>query len=156
MAEDDHRLGNLKFIPKGEEDEVFGMQIPKELITDNIMKASYYNAYLEMVAKYDCKIAVAEGGKKKSTSKTNQFKKFTTAKQPKPLVDEPDEEQAQPKPEPQGEQLDYDLQRGIQMRLESLQPPIGRVAFRKPASEDKCNTPKLGRRGNKGPGRVTS
>nr|GEW58462.1 Gag-Pol polyprotein [Tanacetum cinerariifolium] len=33
MAEDDHRLRNLKFVPKDEEDEVFGMKIPKELIT---------------------------------------------------------------------------------------------------------------------------
>ncbi|GKE11257.1 hypothetical protein Tco_1414808 [Tanacetum coccineum] len=39
MAEVDHRLGNLKFILKGKEDEVFGMQIPKELITDNIRNA---------------------------------------------------------------------------------------------------------------------
>ncbi|GKA80050.1 retrovirus-related pol polyprotein from transposon TNT 1-94 [Tanacetum coccineum] len=48
MAEDDLRPGNLKFIPKGEEDEVFGMQIPKELVTDNIRNTPYYNAYLEM------------------------------------------------------------------------------------------------------------
>ncbi|GJZ50906.1 hypothetical protein Tco_0605421 [Tanacetum coccineum] len=50
------------------------------------------------------------------------------------LVDE--EEQAQPKhePEPQGEEVDYDLQLGIQMSLESFQPPVGEVAFREPAS----------------------
>ncbi|GJY10372.1 hypothetical protein Tco_0378557 [Tanacetum coccineum] len=142
MAEDDHRLGNLKFVPKGEEDEVFGMQIPKELITDNIRNAPYYNAYLEVVAKHDRKIVAAEGGKKRSASKTDQSKKPASAKQPKPvslqLVDEPDEEQAQPEPkpepEPQGEQVDYDLQRGIQMSLESFQPPVGGVAFREPAS----------------------
>ncbi|GKD18176.1 copia protein [Tanacetum coccineum] len=85
MAEVDHRLGNLKFVPKGEEDEVFGMKIPKELITDNIRNASYYNAYMEMVAKHDRKIAAEEGGKKKSSSKTNQSKKPATAKQPKPM-----------------------------------------------------------------------
>ncbi|GJU98067.1 hypothetical protein Tco_1327338, partial [Tanacetum coccineum] len=85
MAEDDHRLGNLKFIPKGKEDEIFGMQIPKELITDNIRNASYYNVYLEMVAKHDHKIAAEEGGKKKSASKANQSKKPATAKQPKPV-----------------------------------------------------------------------
>nr|GEU29240.1 retrovirus-related Pol polyprotein from transposon TNT 1-94 [Tanacetum cinerariifolium] len=45
MAEDDHRLGNLKFVPKGKEDEVFGMKIPKELITDNIRNTYYYNTY---------------------------------------------------------------------------------------------------------------
>ncbi|GJW20395.1 hypothetical protein Tco_0031017 [Tanacetum coccineum] len=36
LAEEDHRLGNLKFVPKGEEDEVFEMKIPKELIMNNI------------------------------------------------------------------------------------------------------------------------
>ncbi|GKE68230.1 hypothetical protein Tco_1526302, partial [Tanacetum coccineum] len=36
LAEEDHRLGNLKFVHKGEEDEFFGMQIPKELITDKL------------------------------------------------------------------------------------------------------------------------
>ncbi|GJR45603.1 retrovirus-related pol polyprotein from transposon TNT 1-94 [Tanacetum coccineum] len=121
MAEDDHRLGNLKFIPKGEEDEVFRMQIPKELITDNIMNASYYNAYLEMVAKYDRKIAVAEGGKKNSLK----------------LADEPDEE-LEPAPKPQVDDEEFYLQQGIQMSLESLQAhgqsPISGVAFRKPGS----------------------
>ncbi|GJU00727.1 retrovirus-related pol polyprotein from transposon TNT 1-94 [Tanacetum coccineum] len=85
LAEEDHILGNLKFVPKGEEDEVFGMKIPKELITNNIGNASYYNAYLEMVAKHDHKIAAAEGGKKKSASITDQSKKPATTKQPKPL-----------------------------------------------------------------------
>ncbi|GJW73961.1 retrovirus-related pol polyprotein from transposon TNT 1-94 [Tanacetum coccineum] len=33
---DDFLLGNLKFIPKGETDEVFGMAIPKPLITEAI------------------------------------------------------------------------------------------------------------------------
>nr|GEX96106.1 histone deacetylase 14 [Tanacetum cinerariifolium] len=51
LAEEDLRLGNLKFIPKGEEDEVFRMPIPNELISNNIINAPYYNAYLEMVAK---------------------------------------------------------------------------------------------------------
>ncbi|GKB45040.1 hypothetical protein Tco_0889982 [Tanacetum coccineum] len=178
MAEDDHRLGNLKFIPKGEEDEVFRMKIPKDLITDNIRNTYYYNAYLEMVGKHDHKIVAEEGGKKKSSTKSNQSKKHATAKQPKPmsskqskpapakqpkpmkekstkpspvkkaskgrvrkvrkgksslqLVDEPNEEQAHP--EPQGKEVDYDLQRGIQMSLESFQPPIGEVAFREPTS----------------------
>ncbi|GKD56788.1 hypothetical protein Tco_1290175, partial [Tanacetum coccineum] len=79
-----HKHGNLKFIPKGEEDEVFGMKIPRELIMDNIRNASYYNTYLEMVAKQDHKIAIVEGGKKKSASKVDQSKKPTTAKQSKP------------------------------------------------------------------------
>ncbi|GJZ93753.1 hypothetical protein Tco_0665956 [Tanacetum coccineum] len=132
MAKDDHRLGNLKFIPKGEEDEVFGMQIPKELITDNIRNAPYYNAYLEMVAKHDCKIAAAEGGKKKSASKTDQSKKPATSKQPNPVSSKQSKPAPAKQPKPikekstkptplqkfgNGEQVDYDLQRGITQKL---------------------------------------
>nr|GEW04439.1 copia protein [Tanacetum cinerariifolium] len=53
LAEEDLRLGNLKFVPKCKDDEVFGMPIPNELISNNIRNAPYYNAYLEMVAKHD-------------------------------------------------------------------------------------------------------
>ncbi|GJV59969.1 hypothetical protein Tco_1466069 [Tanacetum coccineum] len=35
LAEQDLRLGNLKFVSKGEADEVFGMPIPNELISNN-------------------------------------------------------------------------------------------------------------------------
>ncbi|GJV47201.1 hypothetical protein Tco_1437413 [Tanacetum coccineum] len=48
---DDFLLGNLKFISKGETNEVFGMAIPKQLITQAIQQSSYYPKYLEMVAK---------------------------------------------------------------------------------------------------------
>ncbi|GKF62951.1 hypothetical protein Tco_0183005, partial [Tanacetum coccineum] len=51
LAEQDLRLGNLKFVSKGEADEVFVMPIPNELILNNIRNAPYYNAYLEMVTK---------------------------------------------------------------------------------------------------------
>ncbi|GJX88300.1 hypothetical protein Tco_0340314 [Tanacetum coccineum] len=111
MTEDDHHLGNLKFIPKGEEYE------------------------------HDHKIEVVEGGKKKSASKVNQSKKPTTAKQPKPLVDEPDEEQAkpEPEPEPQGAGEEYDVEQAIQMSLESFQAQgqahVGGVAIREPVAE---------------------
>nr|GEY15621.1 uncharacterized mitochondrial protein AtMg00810-like [Tanacetum cinerariifolium] len=85
VVEDDYHLGNLKFVSKGEEDKVFGMQIPKELSTNNIRNVSYYNTYLEMVPKHDRKIAAAKVGKKKSASKIDQSKKPATAKQPKPM-----------------------------------------------------------------------
>ncbi|GKE79985.1 hypothetical protein Tco_1549985, partial [Tanacetum coccineum] len=45
-----------------------------ELISNNIKNAPYYNAYLEMVAKHDQKVAAEKEGKKKSAS----------TKQPKP------------------------------------------------------------------------
>nr|GEV88868.1 retrovirus-related Pol polyprotein from transposon TNT 1-94 [Tanacetum cinerariifolium] len=160
MAEDDHRLRNLKFVPTGKEYEVFSMQIPKDLITNNIKNLPYYNAYLEMVTKHDHKIAAEEGGKKKSAAKADHSKKPATTKQSKPkaankvrkvrkgksslqLVDEPDEE-PQPDTEPQVKDEEYDLQQGIQMILESFQDhsqaPIGGVAFCKPEA---CITQKL-------------
>ncbi|GJX21247.1 retrovirus-related pol polyprotein from transposon TNT 1-94 [Tanacetum coccineum] len=74
LAEEDLRLSNLKFVSKGEIDEVFGMPIPNKLISNNIRNESYYNAYLEMVAKHDQKVAAKKEGKKKSAS----------SKQPKP------------------------------------------------------------------------
>ncbi|GJV54296.1 hypothetical protein Tco_1450037, partial [Tanacetum coccineum] len=48
---DDFLLGNLKFISKGETNEVFGITIPKQLITQAIQQSLYYPKYLEMVAK---------------------------------------------------------------------------------------------------------
>ncbi|GKF64075.1 hypothetical protein Tco_0187523 [Tanacetum coccineum] len=90
LAEEDIRLGNLKFIPKGEDDDVFGIPIPNELITNNIKNAPYYNAYLEMVAKHDQKIATKKGGKKKPA----------TAKQlkPKPVKEKSSKPAHAPKP----------------------------------------------------------
>ncbi|GKF12422.1 hypothetical protein Tco_0050348 [Tanacetum coccineum] len=73
LAEEDLRLGNLKFVPKGEDDEVFGMPIPNVLISNYIRNTPYYNAYLEMVANHDQKIAAEKGEKMKPA----------TAKQPK-------------------------------------------------------------------------
>nr|GEU49207.1 hypothetical protein [Tanacetum cinerariifolium] len=131
LAEEDHRLGNLKFVPIGEEDEVFEMKIPKELITGNIRN----------------------GGKKKSASKADQSKKPASAKQPKPisckqsiptpskkpkspfkLVDE--DEEVHLEPEPQGKDEEYDVERAIQMSLESFQAPVhapvGGVAIQEP------------------------
>ncbi|GJV73559.1 hypothetical protein Tco_1493554 [Tanacetum coccineum] len=60
---------------------------------------------------------------------------------PYQLVDEPDEEPAQPKPEPehQGEGEEYDIERGIQMSLESFHAEVhahvGCVAIREPVAE---------------------
>ncbi|GKC97105.1 hypothetical protein Tco_1162547 [Tanacetum coccineum] len=79
LAEEDLRLGNLKFVSKAEIDEVFGMPIPNELISNNIRNASYYNVYLEMVAKYDQKVAAEKKGKKKSTN--------TKKPKPKPAIE---------------------------------------------------------------------
>ncbi|GKA85413.1 retrovirus-related pol polyprotein from transposon TNT 1-94 [Tanacetum coccineum] len=90
LAEEDPRLGNLKFVPKGEEDEVFRMPIPNELISNNIRNAPYYNAYLEMVAKHDRKIAAEKAEKKKPV----------TAKQPKPKPAKEKSSKPAPAPKP--------------------------------------------------------
>nr|GEV17761.1 hypothetical protein [Tanacetum cinerariifolium] len=73
LAEEDFKLGNLKFVPKGEIDEVFGITIIDELISNNIRNTPYYNAYLEMVAKHDLKMSAKKERKKKTVN----------AKQPK-------------------------------------------------------------------------
>nr|GEV36584.1 hypothetical protein [Tanacetum cinerariifolium] len=90
LAEEDLRLGNPKFVPKGEVNEVFGMPIPNELILNNIRNAPYYNAYLEMVAKHDQKVAAKKEGKKKTVS----------AKQPKskPVIEKSSKPTPAPKP----------------------------------------------------------
>ncbi|GJX74326.1 hypothetical protein Tco_0312921 [Tanacetum coccineum] len=84
LTEEDFRLGNLKFVPKGEVDEVFGMLIPNELISNNIRNAPNYNAYLEMVAKHDQKVAAEKEGKKKTASTKQPKSKSATEKLSKP------------------------------------------------------------------------
>nr|GEX18686.1 reverse transcriptase domain-containing protein [Tanacetum cinerariifolium] len=84
LAEEDFRLGNLKFVPKGKIDEVFGMPIPNELISNNIRNAPYYNAYLEMVAKHDQKVAAKKEGKKKTASAKQSNSKPAVEKLSKP------------------------------------------------------------------------
>nr|GEY53962.1 hypothetical protein [Tanacetum cinerariifolium] len=86
LAEEDLRLGNLKFIHKGEVDEVFGMPIPNELISNNMRNVPYYNAYLEMVAKHDRKVAAETEGKKKTTSTKTPKSKPAIEKSSKPAL----------------------------------------------------------------------
>ncbi|GJT23524.1 hypothetical protein Tco_0893461 [Tanacetum coccineum] len=111
LAEEDLKLGNLKFVSKCEIDEVFGMLIPNELISNNIRNASYYNAYLEMVVKHDQKVTAQKEEKKKPASTKQSKPKPASKKSSKPapapkqkLVNEPDKEPAHSKPEPEPEQ----------------------------------------------------
>ncbi|GJT00037.1 putative ribonuclease H-like domain-containing protein [Tanacetum coccineum] len=114
------RLGNLKFVPKGEEDKVFGMPIPNELISNNIRNAPYYNAYLEMVAKHDQKVAAEKEGKKKSTK-------------------EPAHSEPEPEPKQEGSGEEYDMERVIRMSLESFQAQghahVRGLAIQEPVAE---------------------
>nr|GEU49293.1 hypothetical protein [Tanacetum cinerariifolium] len=68
--------------------------------------------------------------KKSSKGKVMKVRK---GKRSDHLVDEADKEPL-PDPEPLLDDDEYNLQRGIQMSLESFQPPIDEVAFCKPAS----------------------
>ncbi|GKC58477.1 retrovirus-related pol polyprotein from transposon TNT 1-94 [Tanacetum coccineum] len=90
LAKEDLKLGNLKFVFKGEIDEVFRMPIPNELISNNIRKASYYNAYLEMVTKHDQKVATEKERKKESAS--------TKQPKPKPSIEKSSKPTPAPKP----------------------------------------------------------
>ncbi|GJV37644.1 hypothetical protein Tco_1410121, partial [Tanacetum coccineum] len=83
---DDFILGNLKFVPKGETVEVFGMAIPDPLITEAIQQSSYYPKYLEMVAE-NTKKTPQESANVQPASKLAPPKKPTTTtpvKQSKP------------------------------------------------------------------------
>ncbi|GJW98300.1 hypothetical protein Tco_0180108 [Tanacetum coccineum] len=176
LAKEDLRLGNLKFVPKGKEDEVFGMPIPNDLISNNIRNAPYYNAYLEMVAKHDLKVAAKKEGKKKTASAkqpkskpaTEKSSKPAPASKPKPAKEKPSkpstakppkpkpakdkstkattlqkagkaQPESEPEPEHQGEGEEYDMERAIQMSLESFQAQsqahVGGVAIREPVAE---------------------
>ncbi|GJZ42561.1 hypothetical protein Tco_0589816 [Tanacetum coccineum] len=149
ITANDYPLNNLKFVSKGKVDEVFGMSIPKDLITDAIRNSEYYKKYLEMATRKPCQPTTMTGEEvdkkkapkaskstqpkpaKKKTSKPTPSKKIRKGKRSDHLVDEADEE-PQPASELQVEDDEYNLQRGIQMSLESLQAPIGGVVIREP------------------------
>nr|GEU80915.1 hypothetical protein [Tanacetum cinerariifolium] len=140
---DEFLLGNLKFIPKGEKDEVFRMPIPKESITEAIQSFEYYKQYVEMTTR---KVQAKEVGKKKTAPKADKSmkpapakqSKPATAKQPKPKLVK--EKSAKPTP-PQkaGKGKENDVERAIQMSLESFQTQgqthVGGVAIREPVAE---------------------
>ncbi|GJR86328.1 hypothetical protein Tco_0210339 [Tanacetum coccineum] len=143
---DDFILGNLKFVPKGESVEVFGMAIPDPLITEAIQQSSYYPKYLEMVAE-NTKKTPQESASVQPATKHAPPKKTTTTtpvKQSKPapaptkkpskhklpqkvrkgkptfqLVDEDDEAQQESVPQEEGD--DPDLELAKKMSLEAHQ-----------------------------------
>ncbi|GJY64248.1 histone deacetylase 14, partial [Tanacetum coccineum] len=143
---DDYILGNLKFVPKGESVEVFGMAIPDPLITEAIQQSSYYPKYLEMVAENTKKTPQESASVQPATKRATPKKPTTTTpvKQSKPappptkkpskrklpqkvrkgkptfqLVDEDDE--AQQESISQEEDDDPDLEMAKKMSLEAHQ-----------------------------------
>ncbi|GKA58453.1 hypothetical protein Tco_0757641 [Tanacetum coccineum] len=83
---DDYILGNLKFVPKGESVEVFGMAIPDPLITEAIQQSSYYTKYLKMVAENTKKTPQGIASVQPATQRATPKKPATTTpvKQTKP------------------------------------------------------------------------
>ncbi|GJU88766.1 hypothetical protein Tco_1301189 [Tanacetum coccineum] len=83
---DDYVLGNLKFVPKGESVEVFGMAIPDPLITEAIQQSSYYPKYLKMVAENTKKTPQGSASVQPATQRATPKKPTTTTpvKQSKP------------------------------------------------------------------------
>ncbi|GJW97421.1 hypothetical protein Tco_0179229 [Tanacetum coccineum] len=83
---DDYILGNLKFVPKGESVEVFGMAIPDPLITEAIQQSSYYPKYLKMVAENTKKTPQESASVQPATKRATPKKPTTTTpvKQSKP------------------------------------------------------------------------
>nr|GEW16029.1 hypothetical protein [Tanacetum cinerariifolium] len=148
VRNDDFLLRNLKFIPKGKKDEVFGMAIPKDLITEAIQNSEYYDKYVEMAGKKkarkdDVPKQASKSKKPTPSKKQAPVKKLVPAKEkaskPSPskkahkgkmlkihkgeesmhLVDKLHEEN-QPAHEPQVDKDELNLQRGIQMSLEAF------------------------------------
>ncbi|GJY20473.1 hypothetical protein Tco_0393039 [Tanacetum coccineum] len=81
VTSDGFPLGNLKFVPNGEKDKVFGKPIPKELITEAIQTSPYYQQYLDMVAR---KPTAKRDEQKKTPSAADKPKKPTPVKKPTP------------------------------------------------------------------------
>ncbi|GJR37117.1 hypothetical protein Tco_1212801 [Tanacetum coccineum] len=154
---DDFILGNLKFVPKGETVEVFGMAIPDPLITEAIQQSSYYPKYLEMVAE----------NTKKTPQESASVQPATKRKPTFQLVDEDDEAQQESVPQEEGDDPDLELAKKMSLEAHqekgegegddadmeqaiklSLDPaflpqgraPVGGVTIRDPVSE---TTPKL-------------
>ncbi|GJS51123.1 hypothetical protein Tco_0624485 [Tanacetum coccineum] len=139
---DDYILGNLKFVPKGESVEVFGMAIPDPLITEAIQQSTYYPKYLEMVAENTKKTPQESASMQPATKRATPKKHTTTTpvKQSKPappptkkpskrklpqkvrkgkptfqLVDEDDEAQQESIPQEEGNDPDLELAKKLSL-----------------------------------------
>ncbi|GJY79730.1 hypothetical protein Tco_0485531 [Tanacetum coccineum] len=139
---DDYILGNIKFVPKGESVEVFGMAIPDPLITEAIQQSSYYPKYLKMVAENSKKTPQESASIQPATKRATPKKPTTTTpvKQSEPapsptkkpskrklpqkirkgkptfqLVDEDDEAQQESIPHEEGNDPDLDLAKKLSL-----------------------------------------
>ncbi|GJY83252.1 hypothetical protein Tco_0496628 [Tanacetum coccineum] len=124
---DDYILGNLKFVPKGESVEVFGMAIPDPLITEAIQQSSYYPKYLKMVAENTKKTPQGSASVQPATQRATPKKPTTTTpvKQTKPApppTKKPSkQDEAQQESIPQREDDDPDINLAKKLSLEAHQ-----------------------------------
>ncbi|GJS99390.1 hypothetical protein Tco_0820560 [Tanacetum coccineum] len=110
---DDFLLGNLKFISKGETDEVFGMAIPKQLITQAIQQSLYYPKYLEMVAKNTKKTPQDSASKQpEPATKRAPPKKPTTTTPVKPTKPPSSKQPKSPTKKPSKRKLPHKVRKG--------------------------------------------
>ncbi|GJW08879.1 hypothetical protein Tco_1571302 [Tanacetum coccineum] len=110
---DDFLLGNLKFISKGETSEVFGMAIPKQLITQAIQQSSYYPKYLEMVAKNTKKTPQDSASKQpEPATKRAPPKKPTTTTPVKPTKPPSSKQPKSPTKKPSKRKLPQKVRKG--------------------------------------------
>ncbi|GJT16259.1 monodehydroascorbate reductase [Tanacetum coccineum] len=143
---DDYVLGNLKFVPKGETVEVFGIAIPDPLITEAIQQSSYYPNISKLVAANTKKTPRESASVQPATKRATPKKPTTTTpvKQSKPappptkkpskrklpqkvrkgkptfkLVNEDDEDQQETIPHEEGN--DPDLELAMKLSLETPQ-----------------------------------
>ncbi|GJZ80960.1 hypothetical protein Tco_0645954 [Tanacetum coccineum] len=119
---DDFILGNLKFVPKGETVEVFGMAIPDPLITEAIQQSSYYPKYLEMVAENTKKTPQESASVQPATKHATPKKPTTTTPKGKayfPTLLRRYEAQQESIPQEEGD--DPDLELAKKMSLEAHQ-----------------------------------
>ncbi|GJT90365.1 copia protein [Tanacetum coccineum] len=156
---DDYVLGNLKFVPKGESVEVFGMAIPDPLITEAIQQSSYYPKYLKMVAENTKKTPQGSASVQPATQRATPKKPTTTTpvKQTKPAPSSSKKPSKRKLPQKirkgkptfqlnahqeKGEEEgnDADLERAIKLSLDPTflpqgRAPVGGVTIRDPVSE---------------------
>ncbi|GJY88487.1 hypothetical protein Tco_0503115 [Tanacetum coccineum] len=138
---DDYVLGNLKFVPKGESVEVFGMAILDPLITEAIQQSSYYPKYLKMVAENTKKTPKESASVQPATKRATTAKSPTTyhlheSNKPSQLLHRqrvlPSTELAKklsletPQEKGEGEGDDADLERAIKLSLDPAFLPQGR------------------------------
>nr|GEZ76481.1 hypothetical protein [Tanacetum cinerariifolium]GEZ76494.1 hypothetical protein [Tanacetum cinerariifolium] len=164
-------LGYLKFNAKGTKREVFWMPIPGSLITTNIQGASYYQEYLEKVAKHQRYLTGETGSDPDSPAP----KPTKTAKKPKPTAPKADprppvskpasSKQPEPKPapaktqgkkrklEPSVDNEEADVQRALEESLKSMydvpRGPLPPVVIRELESEKYQPLPEVPGKGKK-------